>query len=267
MTSSPQSRTNRTRLLVANWKMNLTPSESADFAHRFIAAMTPQWKALDQRLEIAIAPAYPALERLGRALQDTPIRLAAQNLHAEESGAFTGEVSLPMLQDLGCDFALIGHSERRQLFGEPDELIAAKAQRLEGTPIRAILCVGETLDERERDATVEIVDRQLNAVLDATGPDFAEQLVVAYEPVWAIGTGRTATPEIAQAVHAAIRKTLTSRLGELGNRTLILYGGSVKPSNAKALLSRPDIDGALVGGASLDPDSFAELALASLETS
>jgi triosephosphate isomerase len=265
--AAPHSTPNRPRLLVANWKMNLTPSESAEFALRFIAAMKPQWEALDGRLAIAIAPAYPALERLGRAIQGTPIRLAAQNLHAEESGAFTGEVSLRMLQDLGCDFALIGHSERRQLFGEMDDVIAAKARRLENTPIRAILCVGETLDEREREATLDIVEAQLIAVLAATGSEFAERLVVAYEPVWAIGTGRTATPEIAQTVHAAIRKTLTSRLGEAGNRTPILYGGSVKPSNAKALLSQPDIDGALVGGASLDPDSFAELALASLETS
>jgi triosephosphate isomerase len=253
--------------MVANWKMNLTPSETEAFASRFNSLMQPHTEALEARLEIAIAPAYPALDRLGRALAGTGIKLAAQNLHAEESGAFTGEVSLAMLEDLGCDFALIGHSERRQLFGELDPMIAAKARRLESSSVCPILCVGETLDQREGDATLAVVEAQLSAVLDVTGDGLASQMVVAYEPVWAIGTGRTATPEIAQTVHSAIRQTLVSRLGEVGRGTRILYGGSVKPSNARALLSQPDIDGALVGGASLDPESFAKLALASLETS
>lgn len=257
----------RIPLLVANWKMNLTTSESVAFAARFVSQMQPHADALGTRFEVAIAPAYPALGRLGEALRGSKIQLAAQNLHAEESGAFTGEVSLAMLEDLGCDFALIGHSERRQLYGERDELIAAKAQRLEGSSVRPILCLGETLDQREQDATLAVVDRQLAAVLDATGDGLASALVVAYEPIWAIGTGRTATPEIVQTVHAAIRKTLVTRLGAVGHATRILYGGSVKPSNAEALLSQPDVDGALVGGASLDPDSFAKLALTCLETS
>ncbi len=267
MTSKKNDRTSRIPLIVANWKMNLTASESAAFAARFISQIQPHAEALGTRFEVAIAPAHPALDRLGRALEGSKIQLAAQNLHNEESGAFTGEVSLAMLEDLGCTFALIGHSERRHLFGESNDLVAAKAQRLEGSSVCPILCVGETLDQREQDATLAVVDAQLAAVLDATGDGLASQLVVAYEPVWAIGTGRTATPEIAQTVHAAIRKTLVSRLGEVGHGTRILYGGSVKPSNARALLSQPDIDGALVGGAGLDPDSFAELALASLETS
>jgi triosephosphate isomerase len=259
--------TNRVPMMVANWKMNPTASESAAFAERLVPQIQPHAKALGGRFEVAIAPAYPALDRLGRALAGSGIKLAAQNLHADESGAFTGEVSLAMLEDLGCEFALIGHSERRHLFGELDQVVAAKAQRLEASSVAPILCVGETLEQREQDATLAVVDAQIAAVLDATGVGLASRLVVAYEPVWAIGTGRTATPEMAQTVHAAIRKTLVARLGEVGNRTRILYGGSVKPSNASALLSQPDIDGALVGGASLDPDSFAKLALASLENS
>ena len=259
--------TNRVPMMVANWKMNLTASESAAFAERFVPQIQPHAKALGSRFEVAIAPAYPALDRLGRALVGSGIKLAAQNLHTDESGAFTGEVSLAMLEDLGCEYALIGHSERRHLFGELDQVIAAKAQRLEASSVAPILCVGETLEQREQDATLAVVDAQLAAVLEATGVGLASPLVVAYEPVWAIGTGRTATPEMVQTVHAAIRKTLVARLGEAGNQTRILYGGSVKPSNASALLSQPDIDGALVGGASLDPDSFAKLALASLETS
>lgn len=266
MTARNPERSHRVPLVVANWKMNLTPSESSVFAERFVPEMQAHAEALGSRFEVAIAPAYSALDRLGRALADSGVQLAAQNVHAEESGAFTGEVSLAMLEDLGCRYALIGHSERRHLFGETDDIIAAKAQRLEGSSIRPILCVGETLDQREQGATLSVVDTQLAAILDATGDGLAGQLVVAYEPVWAIGTGRTATPEEVQSVHGAIRKTLVARLGELGQNTRILYGGSVKPSNAKELLSQPDVDGALVGGASLDARSFAKIALASLET-
>jgi triosephosphate isomerase len=267
MTSRKNGRTSRIPLIVANWKMNLTASESTAFAARIIALIQPRAEALGTGFEIAIAPPYPALDRLGRALEGSKIQLAAQNLHGEESGAFTGEVSLAMLEDLGCAFVLIGHSERRHLFGESDEIVAAKARRLEGSSVCPILCVGETLEQREQGAALAVVDAQLAAVLDSTGDGLASQLVVAYEPIWAIGTGRTATPEIAQTVHSAIRQSLVHRLGEVGHGTRILYGGSVKPSNARALLSQPDVDGALVGGASLDPDSFAKLALASLETS
>jgi len=254
----------RLPLVVANWKMNLTPSEAEGFATQFkrlLAAATESApNALGERFELAIAPAAPALDRLGQAIAGTGIALAAQNLHSEASGAFTGEVSLSMLEDLGCTYALIGHSERRQIFGEDDALIAAKAQRLIGSRVAPILCVGETLDERESEATLEVVGRQLESALQATGDGLAAQLVVAYEPVWAIGTGRTATPELAQAVHAAIRKTVVAHYGEAGQKTRILYGGSVKPSNASELLAQPDIDGALVGGASLDPNDFASIA-------
>ncbi len=257
----------RIPLLVANWKMNLCASEASEFAARLLERLQPHLADLGKAFDLAIAPAFPALDRLGRALADSGIQLAAQNLHAEASGAFTGEVSLAMLEDLGCSFALIGHSERRQLFGETDAMVRAKAERLAESRIAPILCVGETLAQREADQTLEIVAKQLTTALDGADDGLTRQLVVAYEPVWAIGTGRTATPEIAQTVHAAIRKTLIARLGPIGEQTRILYGGSVKPSNARELLSQHDVDGALIGGASLDPDSFAQIALASLETS
>ncbi len=256
----------RLPLVCANWKMNHTASEAARFADDFVSRMAAHRDALNESVEIAIAPAHPALDRLGRSLSDSEIHLAAQNLHAEESGALTGEVSLSMLVDLGCRYALIGHSERRQLFGETNEDVAAKALRLQGSAVRPILCVGETLEERESGATLEVVDGQLSAVLDVAD-GLASDLVVAYEPVWAIGTGRTATPDVAQEVHAALRKVLSKRLGAGADQIRILYGGSVKPSNAGELLSQPDIDGALVGGASLDPEAFASIVLASLEPS
>ena len=255
----------RTPLVCANWKMNQTASEAEAWAGAFTSAIEPRRAELDAACEIAVAPAHPVLDRLGRALAGSGIALAAQNVHADESGAFTGEVSVAMLEDLGCRYALIGHSERRQLFGERDAGIAAKAERLQGSSVRPILCVGETLDEREHDKTLDVVRTQLDAVLDrATG--LGDELVVAYEPVWAIGTGKTATPEIAQEVHAALRAALVERLGDVGTRIRLLYGGSVKPSNAAELLSQPDIDGALVGGASLDPQDFAHIALATLSS-
>lgn len=254
----------RLPLICANWKMNHTASEATRFLQDFVSRMAAHPGTLDERVEIAIAPAHPVLDRLGRGLEGSGIQLAAQNLHAEESGAFTGEVSLSMLVDLGCRYALIGHSERRALFGEKDPEIAAKALRLQGSPVRPILCVGETLEERDRGATLDVVGQQLSSVLEVAD-GLGDELVVAYEPVWAIGTGRTATPDTAQEVHAAIRKALSDRLGRAGDRIRILYGGSVNPSNAGELLSQPDIDGALVGGASLDPEAFARIALACLE--
>ena len=256
---------NRLPLIAGNWKMHLTASQAAGFASRLRIALEPYRDSIGHKVEVALAPASPILDRLGRALEGSGVALAAQNVYSEAEGAFTGEVSVSMLEDLGCLYALIGHSERRQLFGESSAVVAAKAQRLAHSRIDPILCVGETLDEREHNATLEIVESQLLAVLDATGDALAGRLVVAYEPVWAIGTGRTATPEIAQDVHASIRDTLSRRLGEAGRRTRILYGGSVKPSNAGTLLAQPDIDGALVGGASLEPESFAAIVVASLQ--
>jgi triosephosphate isomerase len=256
----------RVPLFVANWKMNLNATEAAAFAVALKTAVQPYASELGTRFELAIAPAYPALDRLGQALSGSGIQLAAQNFHTAPAGAYTGEVSVAMLADLGCHFALIGHSERRRHCGESDQIVQDKAQQLENSDLSAILCVGETLEQRDANLTLQIVQDQLTSALEGTRDGLRGRLVVAYEPVWAIGTGRTATPEIAQTVHAAIRKTLIDRLGPVGGETRILYGGSVNPSNARALLSQPDVDGALVGGASLDPNSFAEIALASLET-
>lgn len=253
----------RRPLVCANWKMHRTASDVTSWAQTFRGAIEARQPELQAACEIAVAPAAPLLDRLGQALAGSGIELAAQNVHAEERGAFTGEVSAEMLLDLGCRYVLLGHSERRQLFGETDEDVASKAARLQGTPLQPIVCVGETLEEREQERTVPTIRRQLSAVLRGA-PELADALVVAYEPVWAIGTGRTATPEIAQAAHAALRETLVDRLGAAGTRVRILYGGSVKPSNARELLSQVDIDGALVGGASLEPLDFAEIALASL---
>jgi triosephosphate isomerase len=246
--------------------MNHTPREAAAWARAFGDRIAPYAARFKEHLELAVAPPSPALDRLGEPLKEIGVHLAAQNVHAEASGAFTGEVSAGMLEELGCRYVLIGHSERRQLFGEQDIEIAAKARRLQSSTLRPILCVGETLQERERNATLEVVERQLRTVLE-TADGLGATLVVAYEPVWAIGTGQTASPEVAQDVHSALRGLLIERLGEVGRDVRILYGGSVKPANAGALLSQADIDGALVGGASLDPESFATLALASLETS
>lgn len=253
-------------LVCANWKMHRTASDARPYADALRARLAPHADALGRDFEVAIAPPAPVLDRLGRALDGSGIALAAQHVHEASEGAFTGEISVPMLEDLGVRYALVGHSERRQLFGESDATTAAKVARLLEGDVAPVLCVGETLEEREADRTIEVVSRQLGGVLDACAgaPRLARALVVAYEPVWAIGTGRTATPEIAQAVHAALRAQLVERLGDAGRATRILYGGSVKPDNAKALLSRPDIDGALVGGASLDPEAFAEIALAAL---
>lgn len=258
-------------LVVGNWKMHTLSSEVAAYASRLRIALEANREAVGSQVEVAIAPAHPVLDALGRALDGSGVGLAAQNVHAEPSGAFTGEVSVPMLEDLGCRYALIGHSERRQIYRETNADITQKALALSDSRITPILCVGETLEERERDSTLEVVQSQLDAVLLALTEHASDgivgQLVVAYEPVWAIGTGRTATPEIAQEVHASIRDNLISRLGEPGRQTLILYGGSVKPSNARELLAQPDLNGALVGGASLEPEAFAEIIFSALPAS
>jgi triosephosphate isomerase len=269
----------RLPLIVGNWKMHLTPGEAATYASALRIALESHRDALGRSVEVALAPAFPALDRLGRALEASGLALAAQNVHAETAGAFTGEVSVSMLEELGCRYALIGHSERRRLFGERNSDVAAKALRLAASRVAPILCVGESLEERERNATLDVVREQLTAVFDTLGRDdrhdnrqddlpddgLAGRLVVAYEPIWAIGTGRTATPEIAQEVHAAIREALGGHLGEAGQQIRILYGGSVTPSNARGLLAQRDVDGALVGGASLDPEAFAAIILSSLE--
>jgi triosephosphate isomerase len=243
----------RRPLIAANWKMHKTIAEAEAFARELLP------RVAGASAEVAVAPSFVALAALGRALAGSPVALAAQNVNPNEQGAFTGEVSPGMLAEAGCRYAIVGHSERRALYGETSELVAAKAAALLAREIRPIVCVGESLAEREAGQTLAVVGGQLRESLARVPASRAAQLVVAYEPVWAIGTGRTATPETAQQVHAALRAELVARFGDDGHAIRIQYGGSVKPENTAELMAQPDIDGALVGGASLDAKSFAAI--------
>ena len=245
----------RVPILAANWKMHKNVAEAVAFAEKFRPLLEGH-----EGSEVVIAPPFPALDALGRALAGSDVALAAQNVNAAEKGAFTGEVSPGMLRDLGCRYGIVGHSERRALYAETSSSVAHKAAALLAHGIRAIVCVGETLPEREAGNALQVVGEQLMASLAEIPAGSGEEVVLAYEPVWAIGTGRTATPEIAQEVHAHIRERLQARFGPVGDSIRIQYGGSVKPDNVDELMAQPDIDGALVGGASLDPESFARIA-------
>ena len=245
----------RTPLIVGNWKMHKTVAEALELVDR----LAPLVEGL-VGAEVAVAPPFTALEAVGRRLAGSAVGLAAQNLHWEPQGAFTGEVSAAMLRDVGCRFAIVGHSERRQLFGETDDAVARKAAAALGAGLTPIVCVGETLAEREGGNAFAVVERQVRAALEALARETLERVVVAYEPVWAIGTGRTATSEQAQEVHGCIRRVLAGAAGAAADVIRILYGGSVKPSNSAELQAQPDVDGALVGGASLDAETFAAIA-------
>lgn len=251
----------RKKIIAANWKMNMTAAEAASFMEDFQIEM----KDIDA-VEVVIIPPFTALPKLSEILSSVPdISLGAQNMWHEASGAFTGEISAPMLREFFTRYVVLGHSERRAIFGETDEIVNRKIKAAHAASLRPILCIGETLAERDANRHHEVLARQLKGSLAGVGSEEMLDTVIAYEPVWAIGTGRTATPEQAQEAHAFIRKTL----GEMFDATTaskirIQYGGSVKPDNAKELLHQPDIDGALVGGASLDPRSFAKIAKAAL---
>jgi triosephosphate isomerase len=250
----------RTQLIAGNWKMHHGGASGVELAvqvARFSAELTG--------VEVVVAPPTTALAAVSSAcaeaaeqLHRAPIGVAGQNLYPEDKGAFTGEVSGPMLIEAGCTWVILGHSERRQIFGEKDEFVARKVKAALASRLHPIVCVGETLEERTAGKTLEVVLRQLDAVLDGLGSADGAA-VVAYEPVWAIGTGKVATPNDAQEVHAAIRAVLGKRDAKLAERTRILYGGSVKGDNARELLSQTDIDGALVGGASLDVTGFGSI--------
>jgi triosephosphate isomerase len=243
----------RKPFVCGNWKMYKTPSEARTLAR----AIRNGLRGDDGAVEVAVCPAFPALAAVAEALEGSPVAWGGQNCAPQAEGAFTGEVSAPMLVDLGCRFAILGHSERRQLFGETDDSVREKVQAVLGEGLTPIVCVGETLDEREAGRTEEVVDRQMRAALRGVPGAEVGRSVVAYEPVWAIGTGKTATPDQAEAVHRRIRVTLTGLYDEtVATATRILYGGSVKPGNAKELFSQPNIDGGLIGGASLDPRDF-----------
>jgi len=244
----------RTPLLAGNWKMHGTRSEAVALARALAAAIG----SVAGR-EVAVAPPFTALEAVAGALAGSGIGLAAQNVHWEPKGAFTGEVSAAMLREAGCTHVIVGHSERRQYFGETDATVAKRLGAALAGGLIPIACVGETLAEREAGETAAVIARQVAAVLAGAGAGIA-RCVLAYEPVWAIGTGRTATPAQAEEVHAAIRRQVAGTAGEAVAAGLrILYGGSVKPDNIDALMAEADIDGALVGGASLEAAAFARI--------
>ena len=242
----------RRYLVAGNWKMNTTLESGRDLA-RAVAAASPRNDSVD----VLICPPFVYLMPVIGCLDGSGVTIGAQNCYHEPPGAFTGETGIDMLLDADCSYVILGHSERRHVFGETDELINKKVAAALGKKLAVILCIGELLEEREAGRTEQVLDRQMSGGLAGVSLPAGAELVLAYEPVWAIGTGKTATPEQAQAAHAYLRQWLRSRYNDaVAESTRILYGGSVKPDNARALLSQPDLDGALVGGASLKPESF-----------
>lgn len=247
----------RRPIVAANWKMNGTTTE----ARRLAGAVRERLTA-NAAAEVVLCPTFPALPAVAEALAGSSILLGAQNLHWEEAGAFTGEVSASMLVDAGCAYVIVGHSERRTLFGETDLDVGRKTRTALAAGLRPIVCVGETLEEREAERTEQVLTRQLGEGLGEIGEGLRE-VVLAYEPVWAIGTGKTASTEQAQQAHAHIRSTIATLAGAaIAEAIRIQYGGSVKPSNAAELFACPDVDGGLIGGASLDSDAFDHIARA-----
>ena len=242
----------RTPYIAANWKMHKTVAEASEF----IDALLPRIAATQS--DVVVCPPFTALSEVVQRRYGTAIRVAAQNMHEEESGAFTGEVSAPMLVELDVEAVVLGHSERRQHFNETDEALARKVPAALAAGLEPILCVGESEQARDSGETEEVLERQLQADLAGVESLDLARVVIAYEPVWAIGTGRTATPEQAQEACAYIRDVVRMR-GAVADEVRILYGGSVKPANAAELMALPDVDGALVGGASLDPADFAAI--------
>ncbi len=245
----------RTRCVAGNWKMHGSLSAN----QRLLEAVRAGAEAL-AGVECAVCVPFPYLAQAEAVLRGSRVALGAQTLSEHDSGAYTGEVSGSMLRDFGCRYVIVGHSERRALYGERDAEVAAKFLAAQRVGLKPILCVGETLAEREQGVTAEVVGRQLDAVLDAAGVAAFGDAVVAYEPVWAIGTGRTASPQQAQAVHEAIRARVAGRDAGVGKALAILYGGSVKPGNAAELFAMPDVDGGLIGGASLVAEDFLAIA-------
>ena len=252
MGASEREQSMRTPLLAANWKMNKTVAEAA----ALVDALLPRIAATQH--DVVICPPFTALSAVVERRYGTAVKVAAQNMHEEGSGAYTGEVSAPMLVELDVEAVVLGHSERRQLFGETDEALARKVPAALAAGLEPILCVGESEEARDAGETDAVLERQLRADLAAVDPGELSRVVVAYEPIWAIGTGRVATPEQAQEACAFIRDVLRLR-GAAAEEIRILYGGSVKPGNAAELLALPDVDGALVGGAALDAQDFAAI--------
>jgi triosephosphate isomerase (TIM) len=245
----------RKKFVCGNWKMYKTAAE----ARALVAELRAQGESLAEKVDVAVAPPFTALAAAAEVLAGSRIQLAAQDVHWEVQGAFTGEVSAPMLKDIGVRHVIVGHSERRQLFGETDETVRKKVKSVLSAGLLPVVCVGETLAEREAGRTLEVVGRQVRGGLAGLPVDEIGRLTLAYEPVWAIGTGKTATTAQAQEVHAAIRKLLQELAAPVAAQVRIQYGGSVKPENAAELMAEPDVDGALVGGASLKSLDFLQI--------
>jgi len=245
----------RIPVIAGNWKLNNNSKESVELVSRLKEMISDV-----EQVEVVVAPPYTALGAVAEVIKDSPVFLSAQNSFWEESGAFTGEISPSMLKDIGCQYTIIGHSERRLYFGETNETVNKRLKAAINASLTPIVCVGETLEEREEEKTFAVIDQQITGgLIDLSSIDM-EKVVIAYEPVWAIGTGKTATPDQAQAVHHYIRQLIARTFDkEIADQIRILYGGSVKPENVDQLMAQEDIDGALVGGASLKADSFARI--------
>jgi len=241
----------RTPVIAGNWKMHKAAGEARLLARAIKAGIGDTGDR-----QVVLAPPFTALTAVHEEIQGSPLILAAQNVHWEPKGAFTGEISIPMLEDAGCGMVIIGHSERRQHFGETDATVNRRVRAVLESGLQPIVCIGETLSERESGKHHNIVAQQLAGGLDSLTDQGLLRIILAYEPVWAIGTGRTASPETAQEMHGMIRGWLSERFGHGAQEVRILYGGSVKPENIDALMRQPDIDGALVGGACLEAESF-----------
>jgi len=240
--------------MAGNWKMNKTVAEAVSMVNALKTAVSDV-----KDVEILVCPTYTALYAVNNEIKGTNINLGAQNLFWESKGAFTGEISPSMVKDTGCSYVIIGHSERRQYFGETDETVNKRTKAAFAAGLTPIVCVGETLKEREDNVTFKVVETQIKGGLANLTADEASEIVIAYEPVWAIGTGKTATPEQAQEVHAFIRKLYAELYKDASDKVRILYGGSVNPANVSELMKQTDIDGGLVGGASLEAESFTKL--------
>lgn len=255
----------RRRLIAGNWKMFNGPAETCDFFNKFAEAFKSDVHIAEavscKKVEVALFPPSISIPEAVRCSGELPVVIGAQNCHYEKCGAFTGELAAQMLKEAGCTHLIIGHSERRHIFGENDALLNKKVRAVIEEQMTAVFCVGELMEERGQRETFKVVERQLMEGLQTVAAtDIAEKVVIAYEPVWAIGTGKTASDEDAQEVCSFIRKRIAGKYGDtIAERMLVLYGGSVKPENTKRILDQPDIDGVLVGGASLKPGSFCEI--------
>jgi triosephosphate isomerase len=251
----------RKYLIAGNWKMNLNSAEGADLASQVVGMFGQQTD-----VSVCVCPTFTALEAVSRVVNESNVQLGAQNMHFEASGAFTGEISAEMLRHLYCNFVILGHSERRQYFGETDGIVNKKTLAALEANLKPIVCIGETLEEREAGKVKEVIKTQTEGALAGVTAAQAESLVIAYEPVWAIGTGKTATPEMAEEVHAEIRCLLAGLFDEeTSEKVRIVYGGSMKPGNAAELLAQKNIDGGLIGGASLKANDFGGIVEAAVE--